>query len=237
MRRRGSIDPGRGSRGGRGAESGARRDACILLLVRPRRGRLLRGPQQPGHTGRAVSDLGNDAFASLLDSRPARCRAPGRFRSITFGRGARLACPLRTRLGDHCDGLGQAPWKQVDRLLTSVDGPTAFAIEPAVDFIEPRTDSGEKVAFICRDGYLMAERAGVRNVSPIADPQALVGDAQVGEVVDALRAEGGNKVFSCQIPSFPLPSEIEAGLAARGLTKSDTDEAVGITEWTFSPTN
>lgn len=129
----------------------------------------------------------------------------------------------------------QAPWRQVDRLTTEVDRPTGFEIGTTVAFVRDHTEPGEQTALMCRSSYLVAERAGVRNVSPIADPQHIAEDAQVGEIVDALRRAGGDKLFACDNPVFALPPEIGASLAARGFSRTDTDRALRITEWTSAP--
>jgi len=127
----------------------------------------------------------------------------------------------------------QAPWKQVDRLTSGVvDLPTEFDVGPAAGFVEARTKPGENTALMCRSGYLIAERAGRRDVSPIADPQHIASDAQVGEIIDALREAGGHKVFICKSPIIGLPAEIDQSLRARGFSKSSVDPSVGITEWT-----
>jgi hypothetical protein len=128
----------------------------------------------------------------------------------------------------------QAPWKQVDRLLTRVDGPTGFDVDPAALFVESRTTPGEKAALICTNEYLIADRAGVRNVAPIADPLSIAADSQVGEIVDAVRAAGGDKLFTCFKP-FALPHEIDASLAARGFQRVATDRTLGISEWSTAP--
>lgn len=124
-------------------------------------------------------------------------------------------------------GLGVAsvtnldtPWHEVDRIATESDDGDQLDVGPEAGFIGSRTTPGERTVILCRSAFRIADEAGVRNVSPIADPQNLIGDEQVRLVADQLDDEGGTKLFTCDAGLLGTPAELAGSLRDLGFTRS-----------------
>jgi hypothetical protein len=92
-----------------------------------------------------------------------------------------------------CIGRLSPPWSQVDRL--SGDG-HPLEVQGPIDYVEANTSPGEHVLIIgATADHLVADRAGVVNVSPINGPTALFSPAEVDRALDQLEEDGGTQVF------------------------------------------
>ncbi|CAN5563558.1 hypothetical protein BH10ACT11_BH10ACT11_01160 [soil metagenome] len=130
-------------------------------------------------------------------------------------------------------GWVHAPWKEADRLQTGNSAPTELDVGPIADFMKSKTEPGERVVIICRSAYLAADRAEIRNVNPIGDPEHIVEDEQIDFITDSLNRVAGSQVFTCPNSLLSAP-DVDAGLADRGFVRGATDKVAGVTQWTYS---
>jgi hypothetical protein len=112
------------------------------------------------------------------------------------------------------------PWSQVDRLRTTraltLRRPAGQAL------VATYVRAGEHVAILLGLGHRIAENLGVTNVSPYTTAFAMPAVTQLDDVVRALRAEGGNKVFLP--PESGMLSALEANGFARVAADGEGDE-------------
>jgi hypothetical protein len=105
-----------------------------------------------------------------------------------------------------------APWSQIDRLGTT--GERVMRAPPGQAFVAANVRRGEHVAILLQLSHRIAENVGVTNVSPYTTAFAMPAVRQLDDVVRALRAEGGTKVFLPTQPSA-MP-DVRPVLAAYG---------------------
>jgi hypothetical protein len=113
------------------------------------------------------------------------------------------------------------PWSQVDRLRTTGEPtlrrPAGQALVAA--YVRP----GERVAILLGLGHRIAENLGVTNVSPYTTAFAMPAVTQLDDVVRALRAEGGGKVF---LPTTPAAMfDVRPALEANGFARVAADNS------------
>jgi hypothetical protein len=128
------------------------------------------------------------------------------------------------------------PWRQVDRL---VDGGRAIDDTPnAQRFIESRTGPGDHVLVIGTPlDHRLADRAGVRNVSPFNGFIALVSPAEADRSLNQLEDEGGNEVFeavtapSAINPYWSKLTGFATILRQRGYRLVERDPSSGLRFW------
>jgi hypothetical protein len=126
------------------------------------------------------------------------------------------------------------PRAQIDRLRA---GGTAPDLAPYERFIEARTAPGEDILLIgVPPEHLVADRAGVVNVSPLNGVTSLISPAEANRSIDELEDSGGDLViervsavppggFSFGVPGF-------AGiLRQRGFALVSRDPATGLQVW------
>jgi hypothetical protein len=126
------------------------------------------------------------------------------------------------------------PQTQVDRLR---DGGTPRDLAPYERFIEARTQPGEDVLLIgIAPEHLVADRAGVVNVSPLNGVTSLISPADADRSLDELEDSGGHLVIervSGLSPggfTFGVP-EFAAILRQRGFTLISRDPGTGLRVW------
>jgi hypothetical protein len=128
------------------------------------------------------------------------------------------------------------PWRQVDRL---VKGGRAIDDTPnAQRFIESRTSPGDHVLVIGTPlDHRLADRAGVRNVSPFNGFIALVSPAEADRSLDQLEDEGGSEVFeavtapSAINPYWSKLTGFATILRQRGYRLVERDPSSGLRLW------
>jgi hypothetical protein len=89
------------------------------------------------------------------------------------------------------------PWSQVDRIATA--GPPNSPIQrfDARRFVaEAHARAGERVLILIPMGHRIAYELGLVNVAPYVSMISMPAIEQLGESIDALRAEGGVRVFA-----------------------------------------
>jgi hypothetical protein len=111
------------------------------------------------------------------------------------------------------------PWSQIDRLVRA-DEPMLRAPRGQA-FVAAHVRRGERVAILQQLGHRIAENVGVTNVSPYTTSFATPAVSQLLDVVRALRAEGGRKVFVPTTPSA-IP-DVRPALAAAGFGRVAAD--------------
>ena len=117
------------------------------------------------------------------------------------------------------------PWQQVERL--SDEGPASYELSNEEAFIERRTKPGEPVLIVATPlDFRVAERAGVRNVSPSVGGGGISSPAAVLRAKDNLTDEGGTKMFEKN-----NPLGLATYLPQIGFRKVETDPTTGIHEW------
>lgn len=136
--------------------------------------------------GLALALLAHTAFTTLRSARADRRR----LRRVLLPAGAAL---IGFGVMVACIGRLSPPWSQVDRL--SGDG-HPLEVQGPIDYVEANTSPGEHVLIIgATADHLVADRAGVVNVSPINGPTALFSPAEVDRALDQLEEDGGTQVF------------------------------------------
>jgi hypothetical protein len=132
------------------------------------------------------------------------------------------------------------PQQQVDRLRA---GGTAPDLRPSERLIEARTQPGEDILLIgLGPEHLIADRAGVVNVSPLNSVTSLISPAEANRSIDELEDSGGNLVIervSALPPGgfiFGVPEFAEI-LRQRGFTLISEDPGSGIRVWRRGPTD
>lgn len=119
-----------------------------------------------------------------------------------------------------------APWSQIDRLGKT--GEAIFRVPSGQQFVAEHVRRGERAAILLQLGHRIAENVGVTNVSPYTTAFATPAVDQLHDVVRALRAEGGTKVFVPTTPSA-VP-DVRPALAAVGFGRVAA-EAGGAELW------
>jgi hypothetical protein len=131
------------------------------------------------------------------------------------------------------------PQRQIERLHA---GGTAQDLGPAERLIEAHAQPGEHVLMIGVGGpeHLVADRAGVVNVSPLNGTTSLISPAEANRSLDQLEDEGGTLVFDgvSGLPSggfvFGIP-EFATILRERGYTLIGEDDRLHIRIWRREP--
>jgi hypothetical protein len=168
--------------------------------------------------GLALALLAHTALASLRSARGDRFRlrrtvVPAGAALIGFG--VMVACIAKL----------STPWTQIDR-LSGDDQP--LEVQGPVDYLRAETSPGEHVVIIgATADHLVADRAGVVNVSPINGPTALFSPAEVDRALDQLEEEGGTQVFD-RVAALPEFARI---LRARGYEVVGIDTPDDLRHW------
>jgi hypothetical protein len=130
------------------------------------------------------------------------------------------------------------PQQQLDRLEA---GGTGADLGPSERFIEARTRPGEDILLIgFGPEHLIADRAGVVNVSPLNSVTSLISPAEANRSIDELEDSGGNLVIervSALPPGgfiFGVPEFAEI-LRQRGFALISEDPGSGIRVWRHVP--
>jgi hypothetical protein len=121
-----------------------------------------------------------------------------------------------------------APWTQWQR-LTADSHTVLFNTGPAIRFVRATTRPGEDVALLSPLGHIVSRDADVIDVSLYSQQEGIVTYNQLDDVIDALRASHGDKIFSSGI----LP-EISQALTTSGFHTIAQDTDSGLTEWSGS---
>jgi hypothetical protein len=111
------------------------------------------------------------------------------------------------------------PWSQLDRLQRT--GEPTLRAPRGQAFVAAHVRRGERVAILQQLGHRIAENVGVTNVSPYTTSFATPAVSQLVDVVRALRAEHGRKVFVPTTPSA-IP-DVRPALAAAGFGRVAAD--------------
>lgn len=85
------------------------------------------------------------------------------------------------------------PWGELERLRETA--PRSFAEPPGQLFVDEQTEPGEHVAILIQLGHRIAANVGVEDVTPYTGAFSMFTREQLDETLDALRDEGGRKVF------------------------------------------
>jgi len=112
------------------------------------------------------------------------------------------------------------PWSQVDRLRTP--GEPVLRRPAGQRFVAENVRPGEHVAILLQLSHRIAENLGVANVSPYTTAFAMPAVTQLDDVVRALRAEGGAKVFLPTTPS--AMNDVRPALEADGFARVAADD-------------
>jgi hypothetical protein len=127
------------------------------------------------------------------------------------------------------------PQRQIDRLS---DGGTTFELAPTERYIESVTQPGEDVLLIgTAPDHLVADRAGVVNVSPLNGVVSLFSPKEADRGLDQLEDDGGNVVIerTSALPpkSFPFSAipEFATILRLRGYALVGENPALLIRVW------
>jgi hypothetical protein len=125
-----------------------------------------------------------------------------------------------------------SPWSEIDRIFTNDPNPyDPFANDDVTAFVEAQTEPDEKVLILRENGDLIARDAGVQNVSPISEPQHIIGPDQLDFVLDALAENGGTKVFTGDGFFLPLYAGLNEALEADGWSAVGQGAEGRVTEW------
>jgi hypothetical protein len=142
-----------------------------------------------------------------------------------------------TGLGLMISGIDRfsPPWQQLDRMNASAKSPFDHPAEQS--FIESRTDPDEAVLILGPSlEHRIAERAGVRNVSPWFGPIGLFGPNETERAIDQLEEADGTAAF-LDIPAANFVSgegiteRVNAILRERGFRRVAADPLSGVVEW------
>ncbi|MFL5818524.1 MAG: hypothetical protein ACJ76L_13105 [Conexibacter sp.] len=112
------------------------------------------------------------------------------------------------------------PWSQVDRLRAT--GEPILRRPAGQALVAANVRRGEHVAILLGLGHRIAENLGVTNVSPYTTAFAMPAVTQLDDVVRALRAEGGDKVFLPTTPS--AMNDVRPALEADGFARVAADD-------------
>jgi hypothetical protein len=112
------------------------------------------------------------------------------------------------------------PWSQVDRLRAT--GEPILRRPAGQRFVAENVRPGEHVAILLQLSHRIAENLGVTNVSPYTTAFAMPAVTQLDDVVRALRAEGGTKVFLPTTPS--AMNDVRPALEADGFARVAADD-------------
>lgn len=112
------------------------------------------------------------------------------------------------------------PWSQIDRLRAT--GEPVLRRPVGQRLVAENVRRGEHVAILLQLGHRIAENLGVTNVSPYTTAFAMPAVAQLDDVVRALRADGGTKVF---VPTTPASmNDVRPALEADGFARVAADD-------------
>jgi hypothetical protein len=118
-----------------------------------------------------------------------------------------------------------SPWAQLTRLGQPTAEPLIIR-NAAERFVAANTRRGEAVAILIKLGHRIAYDVGVRNVAPYANFESMLTQAQWSEMLRALRAAHGRKLF---VPIDQLlPEELDAVSAAGFLIRREDRTANAI---------
>ncbi len=111
------------------------------------------------------------------------------------------------------------PWSQIDRLRTP--GELTLRRPAGQALVAAYARPGEHVAILLGLSHRIASNVGVTNVSPYTTAFAMPAVTQLDDVVRALRAEGGTKVF---LPTTPAAmNDVRPALEADGFARVAAD--------------
>jgi len=153
-------------------------------------------------------------------------RDPATRRQIWPSRALPIAAALLL-LGLFVTSIDQfpAPWTQWRR-LTASSHTLLFNTGPAVHFVRAASRPGEPVALLTGLGHLIGREAGVIDICPYSHPDGIVTYEQLDEIIDALRANHADKLFTGSV----LP-EVSQVLTARGFRVIAQDPSSSLSEW------
>jgi hypothetical protein len=123
-----------------------------------------------------------------------------------------------------------APWQQVDRITSA--GPHVLDLTAEQHFVEARTHPGEAVLVLSTLlDHRVAERAGVRNVSPWST-LAFYSPQEVNRALGNLNDEDGSKIFERYAAiGAPQAGQVEAMLRQAGFGLMETDPVSKLNLW------
>jgi hypothetical protein len=121
-----------------------------------------------------------------------------------------------------------APWSQLQRIKAS-SHMLQFDTEASVRFVRASSRRGERVALLAGLGHLIGRQAGVIDVSPYSNPDGIVTYEQVDDVIDELRSNHGEKIYT----RAALPEVVDV-LSAQGFHQVAVDQSSALVEWCAS---
>jgi hypothetical protein len=173
------------------------------------------------------------ALVAWTAARALRSRAGDRLRLRRILIPACLALSGFGAMVATIDRLPQ-PQSQIDRLQ---DGGSAPDLAPYERFIEARTRPGDDILLIgVPPEHLVADRAGVVNVSPLNGVTSLISPAEANRSVDELEDSGGDLVIErvTAVPpggfAFSVPG-LARILRQRGFALISHDPGTGLRVW------
>jgi hypothetical protein len=131
-------------------------------------------------------------------------------------------------------GLTQipAPWTQVERIGTRSKA-QPYDRTAATAFVRRTAGPGERVVVLEGLGPVIANRAGVVNVSPYSEVWAVWSREQLAEIVGALRRAHGTRFYLGRAGADP---GIAAALGAAGFARVAYDAPSELTEFRLAGT-
>jgi len=120
-----------------------------------------------------------------------------------------------------------APWSQLHRIRD--EAPVAlFKQRIAAAFVTERTQPNEKVLLLMPLGHRVAYDTGRVNVSPYASIESMPTRQQLARAIEALRREGGDKLFLSTQFTFneELAAIQRAGFSTAGQVQDEREAAI-----------
>jgi hypothetical protein len=125
--------------------------------------------------------------------------------------------------------LAQTPSPVAQTRRIAGDGPAFFAHPPSEPFVAAHVRPGEPVAILAEVGHKMALNLGINNVSPYSSNESIATAEELEDVIVALRAAGGTKVF---VATRLTPPAVRAALAGHGFELSAASVQDAAELWT-----
>jgi hypothetical protein len=130
------------------------------------------------------------------------------------------------------------PQRQIDRLRA---GGTPTDLTPTINYVESQTQPGEDILLLANaPDHLVADRAGVVNVSPLNGRLSLFSPSDADRALDQLEDSGGNLVIerASALPpvgiAFGVP-ELATILRQRGFTLVAENTGLQLRVWRRQP--